>query len=62
MNTIRGQAVNDKLNGYNIWAVIATEVEIDLITGERNIVRCDLIEDTGAALNPEVDIGQIEGF
>ena len=33
----------------------------ELLTGERNILRCDLMEDTGASINPEVDVGQIEG-
>ncbi len=41
--------------------MVIHEVEIDILTGERNLVRTDLMEDTGAALNPEVDIGQIEG-
>ena len=27
----------------------------------KQVVRTDIIEDTGASLNPEVDIGQIEG-
>ena len=57
----RGHGANDKLNGYNIWGLIVSEVELDVLTGERNILRCDLMEDTGATINPEVDIGQIEG-
>ena len=56
-----GHSINDKLNGYTIWGAVVTEVEIDVLTGERNILRTDLIEDTGATINPEVDIGQIEG-
>ena len=44
--------------GYNIWGAVVTEVEMDVLTGERNILRCDLIEDTGATINPEVDIGK----
>ena len=56
----RGHAVHDKLNGYNIWAAVVSEVEMDVLTGERNILRCDLIEDTGATINPEVDIGKIK--
>ena len=57
----RGHSIKDKLKGYDIWAVIISEVEMDVLTGERNILRCDLMEDTGATINPEVDIGQIEG-
>lgn len=49
------------MKGYNIWGVVASEVEIDLLTGERNVLRCDLMEDTGTSINPEVDVGQIEG-
>ena len=56
-----GHSINDKLKGYSIWAANVTEVEIDVLTGERNILRSDLIEDTGVTINPEVDIGQIEG-
>ena len=33
----------------------------DFLTGERNILRCDLMEDTGTPINPDVDVGQIEG-
>ena len=57
----RGHSIKDNLKGYDIWAVIISEVEMDVLTGERNILRCDLMEDTGATINPEVDIGQIEG-
>jgi len=56
-----GQATNDKLDGYIIWGAVVSEVEVDLLTGERNVLRCDLMEDTGTSINPEVDIGQIEG-
>jgi len=37
-----------------VWAAVATEVEVDALTGEMNIVRADLIEDTGLAISPEV--------
>merc|ERR1712218_505261 len=37
------------------------EVEVDTLTGEKNIKRTDIIEDTGSSLSPEIDIGQIEG-
>ena len=38
-----------------------TEVVIDTLTGENRILRADLLHDTGASLNPALDIGQIEG-
>jgi len=29
----------DDLLSYNIWGAIITEVEIDMLTGEKNIIR-----------------------
>ena len=34
---------------------------IDRLTGENRILRCDILHDVGASLNPALDIGQIEG-
>ena len=31
------------------------------MTGEKNLRRADLIEDTGTSISPEVDVGQLEG-
>ncbi|XP_011334533.1 indole-3-acetaldehyde oxidase isoform X2 [Ooceraea biroi] len=49
------------LKPYPIYGVTITEVEVDLLTGQHIISRVDLMEDAGTSLNPEVDIGQIEG-
>jgi xanthine dehydrogenase large subunit len=38
-----------------------TEVVIDTLTGENRILRADVLHDAGASLNPDLDIGQVEG-
>ncbi len=34
---------------------------MDVLTGELNVCRVDLTEDTGTSVNPAVDVGQVEG-
>jgi len=51
----------DDIQGYDVWVLAVTEVEIDVLTGEYKISRTDLFEDTGKSLSPAVDLGQIEG-
>jgi len=46
---------------YDIWGLNAVEAEIDCLTGEFKVSRCDLIADMGKSLSPEVDVGQAEG-
>ncbi|KAK9891885.1 hypothetical protein WA026_017370 [Henosepilachna vigintioctopunctata] len=46
---------------YRIYGASAAEVELDVLTGQYQITRVDLIEDVGTSLSPYVDIGQIEG-
>lgn len=46
---------------YSIYGVAAAEVLVDILTGNHQVVRLDLIEDTGETLSPLIDIGQIEG-
>ena len=60
-NYFRGHSFIDKLQSYSVWAGVVTEVQVDVLTGQMMIVRCDLVEDTGTSISPEVDIGQVEG-
>ncbi|MCE5974445.1 xanthine dehydrogenase molybdopterin binding subunit [Sinirhodobacter sp. WL0062] len=46
---------------YFAYGAAVTEVAIDTLTGENRILRCDILHDAGASLNPALDIGQIEG-
>ncbi len=34
---------------------------MDVLTGQLSVRRADLLEDTGTAISPEVDVGQVEG-
>jgi len=46
---------------YNSFAVACSEVLLDVLTGEYQIIRSDILFDCGISLNPAVDIGQVEG-
>lgn len=46
---------------YFVYAAACSEVEVDILTGEINVLRSELVYDCGISLNPAVDIGQIEG-
>lgn len=60
LSQIRGYANRDT-SAYDIWGCGVTEIEVDILTGEKNVRRVDLIEDTGSSVNPAIDIGQMEG-
>ena len=46
---------------YFAYGASVTEVVIDTLTGENRILRTDILHDAGASLNPDLDIGQVEG-
>ncbi|XP_023178817.2 probable aldehyde oxidase gad-3 [Drosophila hydei] len=55
------QCKQGDMEPYSVCGLCLTEVELDVLTGNYLINRVDLLEDTGESLNPNVDIGQIEG-
>lgn len=46
---------------YFVFGAACTEAEVDLLTGEIEIIQTDIVYDCGISLNPAVDIGQVEG-
>ncbi|XP_045499904.1 abscisic-aldehyde oxidase-like [Colias croceus] len=51
---------NDQ-EAHRTAGIALSEVELDILTGECHIRRVDLVEDVGTSVNPEIDIGQIQG-
>ncbi|KAH8265260.1 hypothetical protein KR038_002708, partial [Drosophila bunnanda] len=49
------------MENYHIYGLSLTEIELDVLTGNSQIVRVDILEDAGESLSPYIDIGQIEG-
>jgi len=46
---------------YYVWAAAQSVVEIDVLTGQLEILSSYVYYDCGQSLNPDIDVGQIEG-
>ena len=46
---------------YFCYGASVTEVTVDTLTGENKIDRVDILQDAGKAINPALELGQIEG-
>lgn len=47
---------------YFTYGIGASVIEIDTLTGDHVIKRCDIVYDTGRSINLAIDIGQLEGW
>ncbi|KAM3961487.1 LOW QUALITY PROTEIN: uncharacterized protein ACR2FA_004382 [Aphomia sociella] len=56
-----GYVGKKSIQNYSIYGVTLAEVQIDILTGESEIIRVDLLEDAGQSVSPGIDVGQIEG-
>ncbi|CAH0726755.1 unnamed protein product, partial [Brenthis ino] len=50
-----------ELTEYTVYGVGSAELTLDVLAGTHVLDRVDLLEDTGRSLNPDLDVGQIEG-
>lgn len=48
-----------RMINYSIFGIAVTEVEVDILTGRKWIVRADVLGDGGRSINPALDIGQV---
>ena len=46
---------------YTSFGAACSEVEVDVLSGERIILQSDVLFDCGHSFNPAVDVGQVEG-
>lgn len=46
---------------YQSYGVCVAETQLDVLTGEIQIPRVDILFDLGVSMNPFIDIGQVEG-
>lgn len=46
---------------YYTFGMAISEIELDILTSKVSMIRTDIIQDVGASINNDIDIGQIQG-
>jgi xanthine dehydrogenase/oxidase len=54
-------ADGDRPFNYFVYGAAVCEVELDVLTGDWQLLRADVAMDVGNPINPAVDVGQVEG-
>lgn len=47
---------------YSVNGIAICIVEVDVLTGERQIIKACLLHDIGRSLNPGIDVGQVSSY
>jgi xanthine dehydrogenase molybdopterin-binding subunit B len=55
----RGYIKPGQFPGYTVYGCSVIEVELDVLTGENNVLGIDLVYDAAKSLNPVLDLGQV---
>lgn len=58
-SAVGGDKAGEEQLSYVAFAAGVSEVEIDCLTGEKLLLRSDILFDCGHSLNPGIDIGQV---
>eukprot|EP00930_Biecheleria_cincta_P032025 TRINITY_DN22225_c0_g1_i1.p1 TRINITY_DN22225_c0_g1~~TRINITY_DN22225_c0_g1_i1.p1 ORF type:complete len:1375 (-),score=254.01 TRINITY_DN22225_c0_g1_i1:420-4043(-) len=58
---LQASGKNKKTLEYFCYGAAASEVEVDVLTGETTVLSTSILYDCGKSLNPTIDLGQCEG-